>query len=630
MQRLSHLLTRFRKDERGVFMVLFAVMAIVLIATSGAVVDFSRIQQARTKAQTALDAASLALQAQLGKQTGDQIKATAQSILTERVADSTVTAVVDTAVPDVNSGKLTLTAHVIVPTYFVQFVGVTSIRSNLLSEVTRSSSNLEIALSIDITGSMARKTCSWWDVNCTPTDKIGDLINASNLLIDTLVLPTQVPTYSRMAIVPWSAGVNVDTYAESIRGPVDSSYKSISSSSSWSTGSAKNFTSITRGAIDTVISSTSHGFAVNDWVYIQSVSGLTRNSSSCINGGAYKIKSRNTNSFTIGLKTDNCTSATSNTGNATKCLVDNCDLTIRVASHGKTTDSSVYITNANSGVNGGRMVSAVVDSNRFALAGVFGPTATAVSSGRVYCGENGCNTRVFTNPQGNVNALSVSTCVSERTTNAYNNMPPSTTKLGYNYPGGNQCPSAKIQPLTDSISTLKGIIGPYDLATRTLVATGSTAGHLGLAWGWYMVSPSWGYLWPDAKNKPAAYTTPNTIKAIVFMTDGDFNTPFNSGLVASDAIMPGAGSESDHINQPASNGASKAQAQSVCDEIKKPAYKTILYVVGFDLANNTAALDFLRGCATSVDHFYRADTGTDLQKAFKDIAGKLSELRVSR
>ena len=40
----------------------FAILAIVLIAMSGAVVDFTSVQQARSRSQTAIDAAALALQ----------------------------------------------------------------------------------------------------------------------------------------------------------------------------------------------------------------------------------------------------------------------------------------------------------------------------------------------------------------------------------------------------------------------------------------------------------------------------------------------------------------------------------------------------------------------------------------
>ena len=41
MRRFTDLLKRFRRDESGAFLVIFALLAIVLIATSGAVVDFT-------------------------------------------------------------------------------------------------------------------------------------------------------------------------------------------------------------------------------------------------------------------------------------------------------------------------------------------------------------------------------------------------------------------------------------------------------------------------------------------------------------------------------------------------------------------------------------------------------------
>ena len=62
MRHFIGLVRRFRRDERGVFGIIFAILAIVLVAMSGAVVDFTSVQQARTKAQVALDSAALALQ----------------------------------------------------------------------------------------------------------------------------------------------------------------------------------------------------------------------------------------------------------------------------------------------------------------------------------------------------------------------------------------------------------------------------------------------------------------------------------------------------------------------------------------------------------------------------------------
>lgn len=263
------LLIRFRKDERGVFLVIFALLAIVIIAASGAVVDFTRVQQARTRAQIALDAAALALQSTINTAGVTQATLTtkAQMLLTERIADSSVTAVVQSAVPDTAAGKLTITGYISVPTYFVQLVGIKDIRSSVLSEVTRSSSDLEVSLSIDITGSMARKVCTWLEkiFGCVDSDKIGSLITASTTLIDLLVSTTQTPSYSKMAIVPWSNAVNPGTYLANVRGTPDATTKNITAAS-WSSGTARNISSITKGSSTTTINSTGHGLLSGETV----------------------------------------------------------------------------------------------------------------------------------------------------------------------------------------------------------------------------------------------------------------------------------------------------------------------------------------------------------------------------
>ncbi|NGP17361.1 TadE/TadG family type IV pilus assembly protein [Devosia aurantiaca] len=67
MSQFTKLLRRFGRDERGVFAVIFGLMAIVLIALGGAVVDYVSLEQTRARAQTALDAAALALQRDIEK-----------------------------------------------------------------------------------------------------------------------------------------------------------------------------------------------------------------------------------------------------------------------------------------------------------------------------------------------------------------------------------------------------------------------------------------------------------------------------------------------------------------------------------------------------------------------------------
>src|SRR3569623_2604759 len=120
MRRLPDLLKRFHRDERGAFLVIFAVIALVLIATSGAVVDFTYMQTARSRAQNALDAAALALQAKMTTLTTDQLKAKAKDMMDARLGDSAITAKVNAATPATTTGKLPLQAQVQVPTAFNQ------------------------------------------------------------------------------------------------------------------------------------------------------------------------------------------------------------------------------------------------------------------------------------------------------------------------------------------------------------------------------------------------------------------------------------------------------------------------------------------------------------------------------
>jgi Flp pilus assembly protein TadG len=89
MHNFLVLLKRFHRDERGIFAVIFGIIAVVLVATAGAVVDFTTVAQARTRAQDALDAAALGLQARIYDDdiTEADLRDEAQVLLTQRLAN---------------------------------------------------------------------------------------------------------------------------------------------------------------------------------------------------------------------------------------------------------------------------------------------------------------------------------------------------------------------------------------------------------------------------------------------------------------------------------------------------------------------------------------------------------------
>jgi hypothetical protein len=114
-------------------------------------------------------------------------------------------------------------------------------------------------------------------------------------------------------------------------------------------------------------------------------------------------------------------------------------------------------------------------------------------------------------------------------------------------------------------------------------------------------------------------------KIAVLMTDGEFNTSYCNGVISRDSGT-GSGSAADHINCNAPNSSSLSQAQSLCNEMK--ASGITVFTVGFALTQ-PAATDLMRQCATDVSHAYLAGSGEELKQAFRDIASRIVNLKLT-
>ena len=629
--RLFSLFSRFRSDERGAFLVIFGVAGVVLIALSGAVVDYTSVQQARTRAQVALDAAALALQPQIYTKTAEQLRVLAEPLLLERLGEGDSWSVCKDAttkppcakmtsvVTDTVNGVITLNANVSVPLYFVALIGIDQMNASMLSQATKGSVNVEVALALDTTGSMSGT-------------KIKDLQSATQTLIDIVVKDAQTPTYSKVAIVPYSMGVNVGSYAPQVRGAVIGATPI--TDISWTSGAA-TVKSATKANPVVIETNAVHSFSTNERVYISGATGMTS-----ING-IFTIKVLSTTTFSLtadngaNINTSNST-AYSGGGAITRCKSSNCELVVTSTAHALATGELTYLpgingmkeSNGAKALNNNLFNILNLTPNTYALSGTFGGNYAAyTSSGSSFCTRYGCEYYYFQNASGgsNYNLFRPSTCVSERTANAYTDAGPSTSALGMVYPpaSGNSCLGTTIIPLTTDKTALKAV-------ATSLAATGSTAGHIGLAWAWYMLSPDFAYLWPAA-SKPAAYSTPKLLKAIVLMTDGDFNTTYCAGVISKDAGS-GSGNASDHIYCNAPNGSSGSQALKLCQAIKDryPDNRVVIYTVGFAIPNPSAARTLMQQCATDAKHAYFAETGQDLKDIFKDIGENIAALRVTR
>jgi hypothetical protein len=502
----------------------------------------------------------------------------------------------------------TIVAKFVMPTYGKLLSDKITI--NARTSVNRSSKNVEVGLVLDVTGSMGGQ-------------RIADLKTAAAQLVDIVVQPIQSPYTTRMAIIPFSVGVNMgSTWAADARGPVIGS-KPITDAS-WA-AAAVPVNAITQASPGVVTTASSHGLNTNDFVWVYGVTGMTT-----INNKAYRVVKITDTTFSLqswngsSWATVNTTSGNgyaaympSAGDNVRKCQVSDCTVVITSNAHGipaTTTDTgstlpgTVYIT----GVGGMTQINnrpfeiANVTANSYSLVGVIGPNVSAYTSGGLsWCGQNGCQYRAYRYFGGSLTSGAISTCVTERVgAQAYTDAAPSTAFVGRFY--GSGCPTATIQPLTDNVPALKAKI-------TSLAASGGTAGHIGLAWGWYSIAPNFNGLWPASTAN--AYDPNETIKSVIMMTDGDFNTEYCSGVQA-----PGACN--------ATNGTSFAQATALCTAMK--ARGVVVYSVGFQVASNSSAANFLRACATDPSKVFFPGSGAVLTQSFAAIGRDITRIRISQ
>jgi Flp pilus assembly protein TadG len=513
---------RFTLSRSGGVAMIFGLSFIPLSLLTLTAIDFHRASTVRAALQDSLDAASLAAARTQSATTTAQIQAVGANVMAANMQAFDRTVVTSTTFT--LSGDGTVTAHAeasVTPLVANMFLG-SAMTVAADSEVKRASKSLEVAMVLDTTGSMSGS-------------KIEDLRDAANDLIDLVVQDVQTPHYSKVAIVPYSQAVNAGSYADTVRGSVDSNFVSI--------------TNATRANPVVISTSAAHNRNVGDRIYITGVDGM---------------EELNDRWFTVSAKTS----------------------------------TTVTL----SGVDGRHY-------DRF------------TGSGRLYCANAGCKYYGFTNASGSADTQEISTCVTERTgAQAYTDVAPSSAPVGRNYPdSGNPCISTSFTPLSSTRSALHAVV-------NSLSASGSTAGQIGIAWGWYMLSPNWGSLWPNSVNRPAAYGADELLKVAIIMTDGEFNTPYCNGVIAKDAGS-GSGSSSTHNNCNATNGSAFTQGIALCNAMK--AKGIIVYTVGFDVGSDVNAQNLVNNCATDAQHVYQPSTGTALKDAFRSIANDIMKLRIS-
>ncbi|NBB50626.1 pilus assembly protein [Rhizobium sp. CRIBSB] len=611
---IAGVLGRMRRDTRGNVAMIFALSLPALILMTVGGVDIHRVSTVRVNLQDALDAAALAAARSSYTSDTDIQRVGLAALRANLAAYPDVTLVTasttftlnddEIVVADARANVKTLVANIVLPPYGKFMDDYLPVNAH--SEVNRSAKDIEVSLVLDITGSMQGQ-------------KLTDLKEAAKDLVDLVVQPVQTPYYSKVALVPYSHGVNPGAYLTGARGSVIGS-TNITGAVINLTGSPKTITAATK-ARPVVITSAAHGFSNDDVVWISGVSGMTQ-----LNNKPYVVKNKTNDTFQLytlgGSRVDgrNYSNHSGSTGRVQKCQNNDCSITITSNSHGLSNNDYVYITGVGgmTQINDQAHLVGNVTTNTYTIDLIASSLSPYTSGGRSWCAQPGCTYYAFENEDGDLTTHMISSCVTERTgAQAYTDAAPtSSARVGRHYPGiSGSCLGSTIEPLSSNINAIKADID-------ALSTNGSTAGQIGIAWGWYMVSPNFGSLWPSAAG--AAYNTTETLKAVVIMTDGEFNAPYCNGVTA--RYYNAASSASNNCDP--DNGEPYAQSRSLCDAMKLQGI--VVYTVGFQIPVDSAADDLMSDCATSSTGYFNAASGQDLAAAFAAIGRDITRLRISK
>jgi Flp pilus assembly protein TadG len=208
------LLARLRDDVRGNTLAIVGAALIPLTAMIGSGVDMSRAYMAKTRLQSACDAASLAGRRimqndTLSQSVRDEATRFFRFNFPDRLYD---TASFTPQVTRPSGGTVRVTANTTIPTTVMGMFGFTNLPLEVSCDATLNFVNTDVMLVLDVTGSM--------DETIDGTRKIVSLRNAVMALYDQLApIQTQLQSNGlrlRYGAVPYSSTVNVGALVRSV------------------------------------------------------------------------------------------------------------------------------------------------------------------------------------------------------------------------------------------------------------------------------------------------------------------------------------------------------------------------------------------------------------------------------
>ncbi len=190
------------QDERSVIAVLFAILILPLLTVMAIAVDLSQFLVMKQQLRSAIDAAAL----DIGQQTSlSDAAATseAQAFITANYPALSVIGTLKSVTVTRTTTSVVITATASMNTNFLQIIGYSSLGVTVNSQTAVNQNKLEVVLVLDNTGSMAQMYGSMTG--------IAGLQAAATTLVNTLFATDPTGQYVKVAVVPFTAAVNVGT-----------------------------------------------------------------------------------------------------------------------------------------------------------------------------------------------------------------------------------------------------------------------------------------------------------------------------------------------------------------------------------------------------------------------------------
>lgn len=581
-------ISKLGRDKSGQVAILFALSIIPIVAVAGFAIDFQQTVKRKAKVQLVMDSAVLA--AARVKQTGasnEEIKLTVQQFMQAQIGGlGGLSCDPTTVVVSENSEEIDASILCEQTTSLIKVVGRDEMPFRVSSASEYGIDKVDVAFMFDVSGSM------------NSSNRLTNLKAAAKEAIDVLLpegAPAELVEDTRLAMVSYNSMVNAGDFFEAVAGvPETRTYEhtvpAAFSESDLTEGSVYDEMHIGLYDTDTgnLIAEIGDGafIKIEDWQDDDLTIAVTLDSSHTLygeiesmrmqlRGTEYKNKNENAEPYALyggsgigsgeawdmGDFTIRLRAYDEDNRNGNKLFDETISFTLGLASRMESYDTSYTVTSTCVWERDG--------DDKFTDAS---PTAGGYLSHRqAWFVEDNSHSAGGWWEVGHPNRPNNSTY------------------------DGNECRDHDPVELTNDRTTLNNYID-------SLTAGGWTAGHLGVAWTWYLVAEDWKTVF-DGDAEPLSYSEPDSAKVVILMTDGAFNAE----------IYPGQGESDD-------------QARDLCDNMKAKDIK--VYAVALNAPQE--GKDVLSDCATGPDYYFEPETAAELTEAYQKIATSISDLRISR